>query len=302
MPQDNGSASNVQQGSSTNNALPNSGGASDGQQAAAVADKPLSAADILKRAGAPANPVADQSQNQNPDDIVYNSSDIEKIADPMAKKIVQDLYKQIQKGAQDKFKQAAELKKTYESKLSEMSTWSPQRLQQELNRPDFVQAMQALQQQAPPNNWQGSPDEWSALSPQEQQQFQGLQQAVVSQQQQLTKMLQDQEDAKLKSAYPDYNPDLVNKFTDDLLHGRYQATREDIWKVYNHDQNVARAYELGRQDALTKLKDKNDGASLPGSGSYNVSNGNDLPPEVNRKSFVEIARFRLEQAKKNNKR
>lgn len=258
-----------------------------------VADKPLTASDILKRTQTAAP--ADQT-TQNTDDITYNSSDIDKIADPMAKKIVQDLYKQIQKGAQTKFKEAADLKKTYEQKMAEMSTWSPQRLQQELNRPDFVQSMQALQQQAAPQHWSGSPEEWSALSPQEQQQFNGLQQAVMSQQQQITKMLQLEEDNKLKSAYPDYNPELVNKLTDDLISGRYQATREDLWKVHNHDANVSRAYELGKQDALAKLKDKGNGVSLPGGGSFTVNDSNALPPELNKKSFVEIAKWRLSQA------
>lgn len=271
----------------------NNGERAVGEQQPAVNDKPLSAADILKRVQQPA-PAADGSQNA--EDIVYNSSDIEKIADPMAKKIVQDLYKQIQKGAQDKFKQAADLKKTYEQKMAEVSSWSPQRLQQELNRPDFVQAMQVLQQQSAPQNWQGSPEEWSALSPQEQHAFSGMQQALTSQQQQLTKMLQAQEDEKLKSAYPDYNPELVNKFTEDLLKGNYQATREDIWKVYNHDQNVARAYELGRQDGATKQQDKNNGASL--NGGFSVTNGNDLPPGVDKKNFVAIAQYRLAEAKK----
>lgn len=268
--------------------LPQVGEASNGQPAG-----PLSAADILKKAGSKPQ----ETTTQTTDDIVYNSSDIDKIADPMAKKIVQDLYKQIQKGAQDKFKQAADLRKEAEAKLAQASTWSPQRLQQELNRPDFVMAMQALQQQSAPQHWTGSPEEWSALSPQEQQQFQGLQQAVMSQQQQLTKMLQGQEDEKLKSAYPDYDSTVVDKFTEDLIQGRYQATREDVWKVYNHDQNVTRAYEMGIKDGLAKAQDKNNSPNLNRAGSYTVTQGNELPPEVNKKSFVEIARYRLSQAK-----
>lgn len=289
---------NVNQNQNSNQQVPNNNTqqqqqTTDQNQQNQQQNQTLTAADILKRTSKDAS--GSSQKQEGSDDPQFNSSDIDKIQDPTTRKMVQDLYKHFEKGFNKKFMEVADLRKKLEGQMQEINNWSPQRLQQELAKPDFIQAMQFLQQQSAPQNWTGSQEEWSALSPQEQQRFKGLEQAVLSQQQQFERMLQDQEDERLKSSYPDYNPDLVNKLREDLIQGRYQATREDLWKVYNHDTNVARAYELGLKDGQAKLQQKQDGTSI--TGGFSVTNGNDLPADVNKKDFVAIAKARLAQAK-----
>ena len=269
--------------------FPNAGIAQPNSPDLTQVNKPknLTASEIMKRTSdMPKDPSEETS---------YSSQDIEKIQDPMAKKIAQDIYKNFERGYQKKFQDLAGERRRLDEEKQRTSQWTPERLQQEMSRQDFVQAAQLLQQSQAPSQWQGSQDEWTETPPEQKQEFLRLNQRVSVQEAQLNKMLQAQEDEKLKTVYPDYNPNLVNQLKDDLITGRYQATSEDIWKVANFQTAVERAYQLGMQDGRSKLDEKRNAMGM-GNG-YDVRNPNSLPENIDKKDLGSIARFRLQQFK-----
>src|SRR3990167_1807234 len=125
----------------------------------------VSSSDILKRA-------VDTPKEAPKETETSYREDLEKITDPAVKAIAEKALKDFESGYNKKFQTLAQQRKELEDMKSKISIWTPQRLQEELKNPAFVQAMQILQQQAPPSNFEGSADEWSAMSPQEKQRMQ----------------------------------------------------------------------------------------------------------------------------------
>ena len=56
----------------------------------------------------------------------------------------------------------------------------------------------------------------------------------------------------------------MDSLTKDLLAGKYQATREDIWKVHDYESMANRAYQLGKQDRQLDLGIKVEANSIIG--------------------------------------
>jgi len=247
-------------------------------------------AEILKRASTKteADPVA-------PKETSYRE-DLDKITDPTVKAIAEKAIKDFESGYNKKFQTLAEQRKQLESMQQEISTWTPQRLQKELANPAFVQAMQILQQQAPPQDWQGSAEEWSGMSESDKRQMQAMRQEQQSLQAQLAAMKQKEEDTEIKKLYPDYEPQVVEEAIEGLRTGQITASRADIWKVVNHDKNVEKGYQFGYEDGYKKALEKLNGNSiLPNNGS--VTNADEVPEDVRKGGFSSIAMWRLNRSK-----
>jgi hypothetical protein len=107
------------------------------------------------------------------------------------------------------------------------------------------------------------------------------------------------EDTRLKQKYGDrYAPDIVDTTISNLVTGKVNASREDIWKVINHDENVQKAYLLGKQDASIELKGKRDASSPEG---YTTTPSETIAPnkgESDRDFFKRSYLTRLLQNKK----
>ena len=131
-----------------------------------------------------------------------------------------------------------------------------------LNNPDFVMSAQAVAQNQAPKNSGMSDQEWSALSDTDKAKFHNLEQRQANMEQLLLNERKSKEDEVLKAKYPNYAPDIVDTTISNLVTGKVNASREDIWKVLNHDDNVRKAYELGKQDASLDIGMKR-GASSP---------------------------------------
>lgn len=212
-------------------------------------EAPTQQQDLLKRVAQPAT--SPTPPNESP----KVSVSMDDIKDPIARQLLEKRLAEANESISKTFGQVgadkAKLMKQVEDLQSKINqNWTPQRLQQELSRQDFVQAAQALQAQAPPNGWEGSPAEWSSLTQSEKQQFQNI---VASQQtltQQMNHMLQSQIDSQLKTQYPDYDPTQVDSFYRESAEGRVapDRIREMIHKALNYESHTRRAYELGQQD------------------------------------------------------
>lgn len=248
----------------------------------------VKSADILVRG---TKPIEDNPKPQETTETNYRQ-DLEKITDPSVRAIAEKAIKDFESGYNKKYESLALQRKDLDARLQQISTWTPQRLQEELRKPEFVQAIQSLQQTAPPNGWEGSTDEWSALSPSEKQQFASLKQETQSLQSQMAKMQQEREDIEVSKLYPDYDPKIVDEAVEGLRTGRINASRADIWKVVNHDKNVEKGYQVGYEDGYKKAVEKLNGSSiLPQNG--NVTSADEVPEEVRKGGFSSIALWRL---------
>lgn len=201
------------------------------------------------------------------DEPKFDVNDIEKIADPQAKEQALKAYKSFQRGFNAKFQELAELRKQMESK-NQPTQWTPDKLRQEINKPDFIQASQAVLQEQNPMQSGMTDTEWSSLTANEKKQWQVMQQELASLKQQNAQqeILQNYkaQDDTLKQRYADYDPQAVDIITNELLSGKRQATREDLWKAIKHDENVKRAYELGKQDGSSDKLDKQNASAYDG--------------------------------------
>ena len=210
------------------------------------------------------------------------------------KSMQSDYIKKTQVTAQER-KEAEELKKKY-------STWSVDRLKEEINKPDFIQAaQQVVAYQNPPNSGLTN-EEYSTLTDKEKSQLANLNQQVSQLQLQNWQMLQKQQDEQLKGKYANYAPDIVDTTVHKLVNKEVIATREDVWKVVDYDDAVKRAYQLGLQDRQTTLNEKTQSMSQEG---FSVKPLNEVPAiekgESDRAYFKRLANRRLAEFKGLNK-
>jgi len=193
------------------------------------------------------------------------SEDFQKVTtDPVLSKY----YKSMLSDYTKKTMTVADEKKTVEAKLAEMSNWTKDRVKTLQSDPAFLKAAQeVLAEQNPPNS--GYTDEaWGNLSQEDRQRMVSMQQKILEMEQktQLQQQLQElkTQDETLKTRYANYNPEAVDIITNDLLTGKVRATREDLWKVYDYEPAVKRAYELGRQDGQVEKREKTNSISAEG--------------------------------------
>ena len=228
------------------------------------------ASDILKRVGTKSEvPSVVDANNE-----LFSSSDLkahlETITDPAERSKFEGVYKNMEKGLQRKFQKISEL----ERKIKESDTWTPERLQKELNRPDFLEAATRVtqsQQPQTPASLGYSGNDWSALSPNEQAE-------IRSQRAELQRLREEhatlagslavqKADEEIKAKIPTYDPDEVNRLQDELRNGKWNATRirEALWKANNFDKIMEQTYDLALKDKAGNIQEKRSATTMQGS-------------------------------------
>jgi len=253
----------------------------------------MKSSDILRRES---TKTQEKPQDAPGTEEIQIQAELDKITDPAQRAVLEKKLKDLESGYNKKYQTLAQQRKDLEAMQAKISTWTPQRLAEELRKPEFVQAMQALQQTAPPQGWEGSPDDWSSLSDSEKQQFQQMRQEHQSLQAQMQKMLQAQEDTEIKKIYPDFEPQVVDEAIHGLREGTITASRADIWKVVNHDKNVEKGYQFGYEDGYRKALEKLNGTSMTHS-NPSMTQADEVPDEVRKGGFSSIAMWRLGRSK-----
>ena len=182
----------------------------------------------------------------------FDYKEIEAIKDPVAKDLALKAYKSFQRGFNQKFQDIASLRKDLENKSQEFSNWTPERVQQLINDPKFVEAAKNVVGTQSETTYETETDKKVKLLEQELQTLKGqsLQQNFR------------QQDEQFKQKYANYKPEAVDILTNDMLQGKVQATREHLWKVIDYDDAIQRAYELGKQDRQLDLGEKQTSASF----------------------------------------
>lgn len=203
----------------------------------------------------------------------FNYNDIEKIENPEAREQALNAYKSFQHGFNNKFQELADMRKSLEQQTNELSNWTPERVQKELQNPSFVQAAQNVVSTQSPNLSGGAvkDEEWSALTESEKQsivvaqkQAQEAQTQINQLMQQNQQILRQQQDEQLGTKYANYDAKVVDSLLNDMMTGTRIATREDIFRVVDYEQAMKRAYELGKQDRQPEIADKIQAASPDG--------------------------------------
>lgn len=259
--------------------------------------------DIISRASS----FKAQPENGSPvQDAKFNVKDIEKITDPVAKKIAEDAYKSFQSDYTRKTQELAEQRRSLEQAQSLRNrSFTLNDIDEVLSNPAFVQAAQEKhrvtqpQQTVQSGNGELTEEEYSYLTPE-------MQKVYIQQKQtkdmvaQLSGQLQsaqvEKEDMTLKSRYGNYNPDVVNQTYRDMMTGKVNATREHLWKVIDYEEAVKRAYSLGRQDEKSGISQARQ-ASTNVSGVTTQTLDTDLPVKQKGESFQDHWK-RLAQAAK----
>jgi len=212
-----------------------------------------------------------------PDGEKFNINNLDEqintIQDPTLKEQFVNFKKSLLRGENQKYEEIANLRKEYENKLAASNAnWTPERLKQELNKPDFVQAANTVLNTGNPTQQQGD-DQYSALSDGEKAEIRALKQKLDTLEQSNWNSVKTNQDATLSDKYANYDPNSIDKITTDLMQGKVQATREDLWKVIDYNNAVQRAYELGLSDKKEQNQERADGMShFDGGGSVTPSN------------------------------
>lgn len=216
------------------------------------------------------------------------SVSLDDVKDPAARQILEKKLQEANLGISKTFgelgvekqkyvKEAETLRRQLESATNQ--PWTPQRVQELLNRQDFVQAAQTLQATVAPNGWQGSQEDWSNLNQQEKAQFQNVVQETSLLRQQMGQMLQSQVDSQLKTKYPDYNPQEVDDFMRRAQANQLtpEEIREAVHLAKNAHRYIQQAYEFAMQDKTINLNEKLNGTTSIGSTGLNITPSSTTP-------------------------
>lgn len=227
----------------------------------------------------------------------FDYKEIEKITDPAARKFAEDAYKSMQSGFTKKTQEIAEQKRSFDQKLQEMQNWSPERIQKELlNNPQFLQAAQQIAQN--PSNSGLTDEQFSALSDREKALISALESKVNTLEKSNFSATVAQRDSQLQMRYPDYNPMQIDNTIRDLAQMNPLDIREHVYKSLKHDEDVAAAYELGKNEARELNQNKINAITSNGN---SVTNSDGLPArekgDTDQTYFMKLANFRLAQFK-----
>lgn len=201
------------------------------------------------------------------DDDVFNDAEfrqkIDSIEDPELKQQMIRLRKSAITGVNTKFQEIAEIRKELESLKHSGGTqkWTPERIQQLINDPEFIQAASSVAGiGSDSDDDEYVPDSVKAKL----KELDQIKSQLGQFQQQQTQAQRQQEHQFLQTKYGNYNPQRVDEIRKELLEGKVNATSEHIYKAWYHDENVKRAYEMGKRDAQKGISDNVNANSFDG--------------------------------------
>jgi len=235
---------------------------------------------------------------------LMTQEEINSIPDPKLREYIQAKEKDMVKGMNEKFRNIAELKKELEQSKSQSQVsdrWTKDRLQQELQNPEFSQAVQDYASQSAPQDWVGTQEEWSNLNTNEKREFNIMKSELKGLKDSQRQFQLQQTDQTIKGKFEDYSPEQVNDFEAKLRRGVIDDStrREFIYKALNYEKHVNRAYNLKIQDESGKVQAKVNASTIDSTQSQTPAI--DLPKrEENEKTsnyFVKLARRNMEQLK-----
>lgn len=227
--------------------------------------------DLLKRATTAPEKKEDLPISKEP---LLNSDDIAKIKDPESRALLESIEKNMEKGLNKKFMEIAELKKQLEAQTPQQTGWTSDRLQEALKDPNFINLVQSEAQRsqaaAPPANFEGNAEEWSAMSEAEQGRIKSMESQLQQLLSEQKRMVTEQErreiaqnDSLLKEKFQNYDATKIDAVQQQLLRNEipHSTIREMIHKAITFEETYENSYELGLRDRDTSIQDKINGST-----------------------------------------
>lgn len=223
------------------------------------------------------------------------------IKDPEAKKAAAEAVERLRRGMQSDYTKKLE---DAQKLVNQSKSWTPQRIQQELlNNPEFLSAAKMVEGTS--NDRPLTHDEYSALTDSEKAKLNSVTklEAELNQMKQNTSNEQirnaiSQKDLTLRTKFSDFDSKAIDQATVDLAKLNLADVREYVYKATNYENNVKKAYEMGRLEGQGKLQTKINTIAPQGS---TVVNNEGVPTKVAGESdkafFVRLGQFRLAQHK-----
>lgn len=199
-------------------------------------------------------------------EVEFIKTSLDDIKDPQSRSFVEQRIKDLESGYNKKFMDLANQRKEVEKLRDEFSNITPQRLQEMLKRPDFIQSAQFLQQTAPPASFEGSQEQWSSLTDQERKMLAGADQRAKQTEAQLNQILRFQVHQKIQSRYPDYDSNATENFLNEAMQGKISDEQlyEMIHRGINFERYVSNAMKYGKEDMAQLNHDRANGSSPSG--------------------------------------
>jgi hypothetical protein len=231
-------------------------------------------------------------QKEQKEQATLNLQEIEKIEDPVIKERALNTYKEMERGWQKKYQALAEERKQIEEQKAKKSQWTPEDVQALLNDPTFVQAAQSV------TGEQVEDEEYSALSDSEKQKIVAMEKELNSMKQQNVQTYLQQQHESLKAKYSNYSPEAVSEITSELLANKRNATLEDVWKSYDYNDAIERAYQLGKNDKGLDTQVKVSSSSVEGVNVNSQAQPEQIKDETNRDFFKRLVLDNIVKSKR----
>lgn len=240
--------------------------ANDGQANAPVAnDATPQTDDLLSRVTqfeVEQNPASKTPEEQ--DDVLFSDKDLraklDAITDPALRQQFIDMRKSMIRGVNDKFQEIAHLRKEIESlKSTSKPKFVANSIDELLNSPEFLNEAKAKLGQndnSPISGEEGLSEETRTYIKSMEQKLKSLEDGLNQKQSQEANQEWNRQHETLSSRYKNYDRQKVDEVANGLITGKVKATPEYIYKVVYHDENVKKAYELGRRDGSKILGEK----------------------------------------------
>jgi hypothetical protein len=171
------------------------------------------------------------------------------------------------RGIQERLQEISEMRKELTSLKQGINPgWSPERIQQLLNDKEFLGAAQqvlgnGIEQQNSDDDEYVPESVKREIDRLKQENSQFKQQWNQFNQRQSQEHIQ-REHQVLSEKYGNYDSKKVDELITGLIKGEVQAGPEVVYKAYFHDDNVKRAYEMGRRDAAGGFEEKRNVSSF----------------------------------------
>ena len=182
-----------------------------------------------------------------------------KATNPELAKHMELMRKSAISGVNNKFQQIAELRKELESvKNSSGYKFKANNIKELLNNPDFMNEAKAElgQNKSPIADDPVMSDETKAYIQNLEVQLKQVQEGLNQKQSQEANQEWTRHHETLSAKYKNYDRARVDEIAQGLITGKVKATPEYLYKATYHDENVRKAYELGRKEGSKMLSEK----------------------------------------------
>lgn len=183
-----------------------------------------------------------------------------KSTNPELAKHMELLRKSAMTGVNNKFQQIAEMRKEIEAvkAAAQTSRFKANSVDELMNNPDFINEAKArlATQRSPLEDDSSLSDEAKQTINTLKAELDALKSGLTEKKSQEANERWNSQHNALAMKYKNYDSKKVDEVAQGLISGKIQATPEYIYKVVNHDDNVRRAYELGRREGSKVLGEK----------------------------------------------